>query len=90
MQDGEIKMTSIGRVSRSARTVYPCNECDIDIQPNEPYLRNNRHGYVLKLHLHCSIPLIQHGWIWNMILPDGETLDNKTTPERWGELIATT
>jgi len=25
-----------------------------------------------------------------MILPDGEELDRKTTPERWSELIATT
>ena len=83
-------MTSIGVVSRSARTVYPCNECDIDIQPDEPYLRNNRSGYVLKIHLHCSIPLIQHGWIYNMRLPDGETLDYKTLPERWERLIATT
>ena len=45
---------------------------------------------MLKFHLLCAIPLIQHGCIWNMILPDGETLDKDTTPERWGELIATT
>ena len=83
-------MTSIGRVSRSARVFYPCNECNVDITTDEPYLRTNRHGYVLKLHLHCSIPLIQHGWIWNMILPDGEELGPNTTPERWERLIATT
>ena len=83
-------MTSIGIVSRSARTPYKCNECDVDINPSEPYLRNRRSGYVLKIHLHCAIPLIQHGWIYNMRLPNGEELDVKTTPERWGELIATT
>ena len=88
--DGEIKMTSIGIVSRSARTPYQCNECDVDIRPNDPYLRVNRCGSVLKIHLYCSIPLIQHRWIWNMRLPDGETLDYRTLPERWEELIATT
>ena len=83
-------MTSIGRVSRSARVPYECNECGIDIERDEAYVRSNRHGYVLKIHLHCCVPLIQHGWVWNMILPSGEELDRKTTPERWGELIATT
>ena len=89
-------MTSIGRVSRSARVPYECNECGIDIEcdveinASEHYLRNRRSGYVLTIHLHCAIPLIQHGWIYNMRLPNGEELDNKTTPERWGELIATT
>ena len=89
MQDGEIKMTSIGVVSRSARVGYPCNECDVDINPEQPYLRVNRCGYVLKIHLRCAVPLIQHRWIWNMRLPDGEELGYDTTPERWGEIIAT-
>ena len=83
-------MTSIGIVSRSARVVYPCNECDVDINPEQPYLRVNRCGSVLKIHLHCAIPLIQHRWIWNMRLPDGEELSYDTTPERWEEIIATT
>ena len=82
-------MTSLGRVSRSARTPYQCNECDTQIYSNDPYLRVNRCGYVLKIHLHCAVPLVQHGWVYNMILPDGETLTHNTTAERWSELIRT-
>ena len=80
-------MTSIGRVSRSARVPYECNECGIDIERDEAYVRTNRHGYVLKIHLHCAVPLIKHGWIWCMRLPNGEELTkSNTTDERWNEI----
>ena len=83
-------MTSIGVVSRSARTNYECNECNENINPEQPYLRSNRCGYVLKIHLRCAVPLIKHGWIYCMRLPDGEELDRRTLPARWEEIVATT
>ena len=80
-------MTSISIVSSSARTEYKCNECEIPIQPEQPYVRSNRNGGAIKIHLHCAIPLVQHGWIWCIRLPNGEDLDDDTTPERWNELL---
>ena len=80
-------MTSIGIVSPSARTRYECNECDEDIHQDQPYLRSKRDGYVLKIHLHCAVPLIKHGWIWYMRLPNGEELTNSnTTDDRWNDI----
>lgn len=65
-------MTSIGVVSPSARTEYECNECDIPILMEQPYVRSNRAGRALKIHLQCVVPLIKHGWIWLLRLPNGD------------------
>ena len=79
-------MTSIGVVLRSGKPSYMCNECDVGISYNESYVRSIRGFMVLQNHVRCAIPLVQHGWLRLLRLPDGEVLTWSTTAERWQEL----